>query len=82
VAVPVATMAVVPAHGHVHGEAWSATGRAVTQGTSPVPLIAPATGGLEAEQLEYLLHGDFRTQPVEVDTVHDGSSLGAGGIFV
>jgi hypothetical protein len=45
---------------------------------APIPVAAaPATGGLEAEQLEYLLHGDFRTQPVEVDTGHDGSSLGA-----
>ena len=40
------------------------------QGTTAVPLIAPATVGFEAEQLEHLLHGDFRAQPVEVDAGH------------
>jgi hypothetical protein len=48
----------------------------------PVPLIAPATGALEAEQLEDLLHGDFRTDAVEVDAWHNGSSLGVGGSWL
>jgi hypothetical protein len=37
-------------------------------------LITPATEGFEAEQLEHLLHGDFRAQAVEVDAGHAGSS--------
>ena len=49
----------------------------MTQGAAPVPLISSATVRLKAEQLEYLLHGDFRTQPVEVDAGHDGLSFGA-----
>jgi len=77
VAVTAATMAVVPAHCHIHGEARSAARRAARQGAAPAPLIAPATDGFEAEQLEYLLHGDFCAQLVEVDTGHDGSSFGA-----
>ena len=56
VAVTVATMAVVPAQVHVHGEAGSWTRRTARQGAAAVPLIAPATVRLEAEQLEDLLH--------------------------
>ncbi len=78
----VATMTVVATHCHVHGEAWTTRRRAVWQGAMPVPLIAPATGALEAEQLEDLLHGDFRTDAVEVDAGHDSSPVDAWGFLV
>jgi len=42
-----------------------------------VPLVAPATVWLKAEQLEYLLHRHFHTYLVEVDAGHNGSSFGA-----
>ena len=69
-AVTFAAMAVIAAGCHVHGEARPTTGRAVAQGTSAVPLIFPAMSGLEAKQLQDLLHGDFSADAVEVDTGH------------
>jgi hypothetical protein len=73
-AVTMATMAVVPAQVHVHGEAGSWTRGTARQGATAVPLIAPATVRLEAKQLEDLLQRDFRAQAVEVDTGHAGAS--------
>jgi hypothetical protein len=40
------------------------------QRTVSVPLICSTTNTLEAEQVEYLLHGDFVAKRVEVDTRH------------
>ena len=73
-AVTVATMAIVPAQVHVHGEAGSWARGTARQGATAVPLMVAATVRLEAEQLEDLLHGDFRAQAVEVDTGHADSS--------
>jgi hypothetical protein len=73
-AVMMATIAVVPAQVHVHGEAGSYIRRTARQGATAVPLIAPATVRLEPQQLEDLWHGDFRAQAVEVDTGHAADS--------
>ncbi len=40
-----------------------------------VPLIGSTTKTLEAEQVEYLLHGDLVAQTVEVDARHGGLFL-------
>lgn len=75
-AVMVATVTAVAAPCHVYGEARPLSRGTAAQGTTSVPLVAPTTGRREAEQLEYLLHGDFRTHAVEVDAGHAGSSVG------
>jgi hypothetical protein len=46
------------------------------QRTAAVPLRSGAADGLEAEQVEYLIHGDLGTQSVEVNTGHGRSSNG------
>jgi hypothetical protein len=74
VAIRVATMAVVPSRRHVHREARRAIGGAVSQRTTPVPLVTTAAGGLEAEQLEGLLHCDLGTYRVKIRTRHEGVS--------
>jgi len=51
------------------------------QGATAVPLIATTTVRLEPQQLEDLLHGDFRAQAVKVDTRHAGSSQDTGAIW-
>jgi hypothetical protein len=68
VPVTVTTMAVVTPQRHVHGEA--ATMPRLVHGTTPVPLGAGASRPLEAQQVEYLLHADLDTQPVEVHAWH------------
>jgi hypothetical protein len=78
-AVTVATMAVVPAQVHVHGEAGPSARGTVRQGTTAVPLIASATGGLEAKQLKYLLDSDLLPELIEVDARHVGFLVDAGG---
>jgi hypothetical protein len=40
-----------------------------------VPLVAPTTGWREPKQLQYLLHGDFRTYTIEVDAGHVSVSM-------
>jgi len=70
VAVMAATMAVVPAQGHIDREGRTARRKTSRQGAGPVPLIASAAAGFEAQQFQHLPHRNFRTQPVEVDTGH------------
>ena len=81
-ALTVATMAVVPAQVHVHGEAGSWTRGTARQGAAAVPLIATATVRLKPKQLENLLHGNSRAHAVEVDTGDADSSLAPGGSAV
>ncbi len=70
-------MAVVAAARQVHREEAFALGRSVMLGTTAVPLRARACHRLEAEQVEYLGHGDLGTETVEVDTWHDVVLLNA-----
>jgi hypothetical protein len=70
IALAVAAMATVTAGRHVYREASVTAGRRVVQGTTSVPLVARSLARLEAEQVEYLLHGDLRAKPVEVDPWH------------
>jgi hypothetical protein len=71
IALAVAAMATVTADRHVHGEVSGTRGRGFVQGTTSVPLVACSLAGLEAEQVEYLLHRDLLAKLVEVDTGHD-----------
>jgi hypothetical protein len=71
IALAVAAMATVTADRHVHGEASGTRGRGFVQGTTSVPLVACSLAGLEAEQVEYLLHRDLLAKLVEVDARHD-----------
>ena len=70
VAMMAATMAVVPTDRHVDREGCVARRWAPRQLAEPVPLIASAAPGFEAQQFQHLLHRNFRTQSVEVDTRH------------
>ena len=80
IALAVAAMATVTADRHVHGEASGTRGRGFVQRTTSVPLVACSLAGLEAEQVEYLLHRDLLAKLVEVDTRHDLLSFcGWGG---
>lgn len=81
-ALTVATMAVVPAQVHVHGEAGSWTRGTARQGAAAAPLIATATVRPNPKQLEKLLHGNSRAHAVEVDTGDADSSLAPGGSAV
>jgi hypothetical protein len=63
-------MAVVAALTHVDGERSPMLGFGLVQRAVSVPLISSTTNAFEAQQVEYLLHGDFVAKPVEVDTRH------------
>ena len=43
-------------------------GLGLVQRAVSVPLISSTTYAFEAQQVEYLLHGDLVAKPVEVDT--------------
>ena len=75
IALAVAAMATVTTDRHVHGEASMTSGRGFVQGTTSVPLVARSLAGLEAEQVEHLLHRDLCAKPVEVDPWHDAPFL-------
>jgi len=70
VALAMTLVAAIATDCHVHGEA-SATGPGFVQGTASVPLVACSLAGLEAEQVEYLLHRNLLAKLVEVDARHD-----------
>ena len=70
IALAVTAMAMVTTDRHVHGEATMTTGPGFVQGTTSVPLVARSPARHEAEQVEYLLHGDLRAKLVEVDPWH------------
>ena len=72
VAVAVTLMAIVATGRHVHREESRTSAPAIMQRTSSVPLITPSMYGLEAQQVEYLLHRDLGAKRVEVDTGHGG----------
>src|SRR5438128_1894664 len=78
VAVTVAAMAKVTADRHVHRETAAIHRPGLMQRTTSVPLHAGSLHRLESQQVEHLLHRDLRTDAVEVDTWHRGSSLGDG----
>jgi hypothetical protein len=63
----VALMAMVTIDGHVHRKGLTAPGSRFVQGTRAVPLVTGTSGRLEAEQGQYLLHGDLGAKFVEVD---------------
>ena len=50
-------------------------GFGLVQRAVSVPLISSTTNAFEAQQVEYLLHGDLVAKPVEVDTRHGWSFL-------
>jgi hypothetical protein len=70
VASTTAFVAVVAVHRHVHRERPSMLWLGFVQRAVSVPLVCSATNTREAEQVEYLLHGDFVAEPVEVDARH------------
>ena len=70
VASAAAFVAAVTPLGDVDGEVAGPAGGGVVQGTGSVPLVAGALGGLEAEQVQDLLHADFPAKPVEVNSGH------------
>jgi hypothetical protein len=70
VALTSAAVAVVTFVTNVDGEDATTWGRVVVQRTWSIPLTAPATCWSEADQLQNLLHGDFRSQLLEVDSRH------------
>ena len=65
-----ATVTMVAAGRHIHGEVSATRRRRFVQGTTSVPFVARSLARLEAEQVEYLLHGDLRAKPVEIDAWH------------
>ena len=70
VASTTAFVAVVAVPRHVHRERPSMLGFGFVQRAVSVPLICSTANTVEAEQVEYLLHGDLVAQSVEVDTRH------------
>jgi hypothetical protein len=70
VASTAALMAVVTALTHADGERSPMLGLGLVQRAVSVPLISSTPNAFEAQQVEYLLHGDLVAKPVEVDTRH------------
>ena len=70
VASTAAFVAVVAVLRHVHRERPSMLWLGFVQGAVSVPLISSPAFTFEAEQVDYLHHGDLVTQPVEVDARH------------
>lgn len=70
VAVTVASMAVVAVLFDVDREGSSVFRFGFVQRTVSVPLLPATVNTLEAEQVEYVDHGDFVTQLSEVDAWH------------
>ena len=63
-------MAVVAAFTYVDGEGSAMPGLGRVQWAVTVPLIGSTSDALEAQQVEYLLHGDLVAKGVEVDARH------------
>ena len=68
--VAVTLVAVVASGTQVHREGSAAAGLRSVYWTRAVPLASGTTGRFEGEQGQYLLHGDFVAEPVEVDARH------------
>jgi hypothetical protein len=78
VAVAAAPMAIVAAQRHVHRERAAMARRGGGQRTASLPLHPRSFRGLEAEQVQHLLHRDLPANCLEVDTGHGCSSLADG----
>jgi hypothetical protein len=70
VASTVALVAVIAVLGHVDREHLSVLGLGFMKRTVSVPLLPATVNTREAEQVEYVDHGDFVTQLSEVDASH------------
>jgi len=70
VASTVALVAVIAVLGHVDGEHLSVLGLGFMKRAVSVPLLAATVNTREAEQVEYVDHGDFLAQLSEVDASH------------
>jgi hypothetical protein len=80
VTVAAAAMAIVATARHVHRERMTPSRPGLMQRTTSVPLHPRSLRGLESQQVQNLLHRDFRANSVEVDAWHGGSSLGDGPV--
>ncbi len=77
IALAVALVAVVPSGAQIHRERPAGSGGGSVHRARSVPLQSGSAGGLEAEQIQDLLHRDVSAQFVEVDSRHGRLSPGA-----
>ena len=73
----VALVAIVPPSAQIHRERPAGSGGGSVHRARSVPLQSGSAGGLEAEQIQDLLHRDVSAQFVEVDSRHGRLSPGA-----